>query len=230
MPTPPSGARSKSPEPTTFILTGSINEIDAPGRSPAHRATGPRRDRPGESRVAPGGDQVVVRGVRDLATERAFLVEIVRTVPPKEPGARMAVDRLESFAAQKHILALVLSLLFELRQEVQIIECNLLLVDDHYAIRLEIPRVRLCWYRAGCWSGPSLDPGARRTVRDMRTRSSGACGVSASSATAERGAPPRASRCWPGPGALAARDRCSPTIWSWSEEDTRRHLACRPTG
>src|SRR5262249_22607998 len=115
------------------------------------------------------GDQVVVRGVRDPATERAFLVEIVRTVPPKEPGARTAVDRPERFSAQKPILALVVSLLVELRQEVQILECSLLPVDDRYAIRLEIPREvgKAVLVPRRLLERALLDPAARRTARNV---------------------------------------------------------------
>jgi hypothetical protein len=73
---------------------------------------------------------------------------------------------------QAQILSLVLSILLELRGEIEVLECTPLPIDDRYAVRLEsrqelgmailLPRH---WLERAV-----LDPAARRTVRDgLRT-------------------------------------------------------------
>jgi hypothetical protein len=70
---------------------------------------------------------------------------------------------------QAQILSLVLSVLLELRGEIEVLECTPLPMDDRYAVRLEsrgeigmailLPRHLL--------ERALLDPATRRTVRDV---------------------------------------------------------------
>jgi hypothetical protein len=70
---------------------------------------------------------------------------------------------------QGQILSLVLSILLELRGEIEVLECTPLPMDDRYAVRLEsrgeigmallLPRRLL--------ERALLDPATRRTVRDV---------------------------------------------------------------
>jgi hypothetical protein len=82
------------------------------------------------------GDHVLINGVRDSSSGREIAIEIVRP-PLSHPAtpSRAADGR----ARPANILSLVVSLLLELHQEAQLLECELLPTNDQYAIRVQIP-------------------------------------------------------------------------------------------
>jgi hypothetical protein len=70
---------------------------------------------------------------------------------------------------QPQIVSLVLSVLLELRGEIEVLECTPLPIDDRYAVRLESRGEggRMILLPRHLLERALLDPATRRTVRDV---------------------------------------------------------------
>jgi hypothetical protein len=223
MQTPASSASNPS-EPSPFLLTGAIEEIDVRARRLRIAAQVLDVIVPVSLAGLQVGKQVVVRGVRDPATGRALIIEIVRALQPSAAQSQTAGGHW----IQVRILSLVISLLVELRQELQLLECSRLPMDGGYAIRLEIPdgigKAVLIPYRL--LERALFDPAAKRTVRNVLCtavrllRSERAISDSRASRTKDTPQTWTDSRCAACEEPLFAEEAIL------VEEGTRTHLSC----
>jgi hypothetical protein len=212
MPPPVSGPPSASLIPTQFILAGTVDEIDARTRRLRIGLQVMDVILPASLEELRTGDPVVVHGIRDPTSGRVLTVGVVRSLQPGAAPSPTAVDCPESLTAQRRIVALVISLLVELRPEVQILECRPLPMNDRYAIRLEIPREigKAVLIRRRLLERALLDPAARDTVRNMLHTTVQV--LRSQRAISGRGVPRTTSGCGPGRAAPPARDRSSPRM------------------
>jgi hypothetical protein len=217
----PAPSPSNPSEPSPFLLTGAIEDVDVRARRLRIAAQVLDVIVPVSLAGLQVGDPVVVRGIRDPATGRALVIEIVRAL---RPGA---AERPDGLSIQGRIMALVVSLLAELCQEVDVLECSLLPGDDRYALRLEIPgdMEKAILVPRRMLECALLDSAARCTVRNV-LHSAIRVLRSQRAISDSRTCPPDGLHMWTGPRCVACERPLFAEEPILVEEGTRRHLSC----
>ena len=223
-------------EPEQFVVAGLLNAVDVPER----RLRVGAHDMWATPQLQLGGLQpgirIVVNGHRERSAGRPLAERVIvpLSASPAEPatGAPLA-DEPDSATAAPRILPLVVSLLVELRLEVQALECAILPPSDLYAIRLEIPgeRGKAVLLPRRALERAQVDASALRAVRNLlragaeilRSQRSAGNGAAAwyiaGLGTPARWSGPRCIRC---EGPLFAEE---PLVL---EGESRWHVACPP--
>jgi hypothetical protein len=221
----PAPAPSNPSGPSPFHLTGAIEEVDVRARRLRIAAQVLDVIVPVSLAGLQVGDPVVVCGIRDPATGRALVIEIVRALRPS------AAERPDGLSVQGRIMALVVSLLAELRQEVDVLECSLLPGDDWYALRLEIPREvgKAILVPRRMLERALLDPAARRTVRNVLHAAVRVLRSQRAISDSRTCPPHDGLHMWTGRRCVACERPLFAEEPILVEEGTRRHLSCPTT-
>jgi hypothetical protein len=218
----PAPSPSNPPEPSPFLLTGAIEDVDVRARRLRIAAQVLDVIVPVSLAGLQVGDPVVVRGIRDPATGRALVIEIVRALRPS------VAERPDGLSVQGRIMALVVSLLAELCQEVDVLECRLLPGDDRYALRLEIPGEvgKAILVPRRMLERALLDPAARRTVRNVLHSAIRVLRSQRVISDSRTWSPTDGLHTWTEPRCCTCEGPLFAEEPILVEEGTRRHLSC----